>query len=282
MGVGDPIITAADDGELLEVDIGTGTVVKLYGSRDEELDTGGDLWGASVGLARWLLQNPESVRGKTVLELGSGLGLLGVAAAKAGASRVVLTDQPAQMKLLNKNIVLNEDEIKSAGCVAVECAPLMWGDDDALRDLLSGLDYTVDVVLAADVGYDWNLHSPLMSSLQSLCFPATMLDAEVATAVSQPEIQGATSVLIAEEKRWSDIYGWFRDALRETFDQDHSVATSTGSTIFEADVVSGSVAADADAEERLSERPTQSRVVETAIAPPSEQSEIILLSVSLK
>lgn len=42
-------------------------------------------WPSAVALATALLQRPELVAGKTVAELGAGLGLAGIAAAMAGA-----------------------------------------------------------------------------------------------------------------------------------------------------------------------------------------------------
>ena len=51
------------------------------------------LWQGSVALAEEVLSNPALVRGKRVLDLGTGLGLAGIAAGLAGAEEVVLTDR---------------------------------------------------------------------------------------------------------------------------------------------------------------------------------------------
>ena len=54
---------------------------------------GGTLWGSAVGLAIYIARHRRLFAGKTVLELGSGLGLCGIACAKAGRPEVcVLTD----------------------------------------------------------------------------------------------------------------------------------------------------------------------------------------------
>ena len=47
---------------------------------------------AALRLSQLLLDEPHWVRDKCVLVLGAGLGLEGLAAARVGASRVVLTD----------------------------------------------------------------------------------------------------------------------------------------------------------------------------------------------
>ena len=49
-------------------------------------------WAAGQGLAQHILANPELVRGKRVLDCGCGSGLVGIAAAKAGARSVLCCD----------------------------------------------------------------------------------------------------------------------------------------------------------------------------------------------
>src|SRR5258705_3603805 len=49
-------------------------------------------WAGGQALARYLLDNPALVTGRSVLDLGSGSGLVAIAAAKAGAARVMAAD----------------------------------------------------------------------------------------------------------------------------------------------------------------------------------------------
>jgi hypothetical protein len=99
--------------ELRAIDLGQGKSVELYvprddavadvdgdrvsrevleGFRDELYGAGDVVWPASVALARLLAHCPSLVRGKRVLEIGAGLGLVGVAAMGAGASEVCFAD----------------------------------------------------------------------------------------------------------------------------------------------------------------------------------------------
>jgi predicted nicotinamide N-methyase len=75
--------------------------IRLYtghaGSRLSQLDTGeapywAYTWAGGAVLARHLATHPEVVTGRTVLDLGSGSGLVAIAAAEAGAARVLATD----------------------------------------------------------------------------------------------------------------------------------------------------------------------------------------------
>lgn len=49
-------------------------------------------WGGGAALARHLLDHPERVRGLRVVDFGAGSGLVGIAAALAGAREVVCVD----------------------------------------------------------------------------------------------------------------------------------------------------------------------------------------------
>ena len=49
-------------------------------------------WAGGQALARWLLDNPHEVAGRTVLDFAAGSGLVGIAALKAGATSALCAD----------------------------------------------------------------------------------------------------------------------------------------------------------------------------------------------
>jgi predicted nicotinamide N-methyase len=49
-------------------------------------------WGSGQALARYVLDRPELVYGKVVVDFGAGSGVVALAAARAGAARVVAVD----------------------------------------------------------------------------------------------------------------------------------------------------------------------------------------------
>jgi predicted nicotinamide N-methyase len=74
-------------------------VVPLWRKTEEELEAAGVpppywafAWAGGQALARYVLDNPQTVRAKRVLDFGSGSGLVAVAAAKAGAASVLAAD----------------------------------------------------------------------------------------------------------------------------------------------------------------------------------------------
>lgn len=76
-------------------------------------DVGAALWPCALPMARWLVAHRAWLSGRSVLELGSGVGLCGIVAAvfAAGcpAARVVLSDfSPSTLDALTYNVKLNE------------------------------------------------------------------------------------------------------------------------------------------------------------------------------
>jgi predicted nicotinamide N-methyase len=94
-------------------------------------------WAGGQGLARHVLDHPEIVRGRDVLDFASGSGLLAIAAVKAGAKSVVAADI----------------DPFSATAVAMNAAENAVVLDHSCADLI-GRDHGWDVVLAGDVFYD--------------------------------------------------------------------------------------------------------------------------------
>lgn len=92
-------------------------------------------WGSSYVLAKLLLQLAEEylphmdLRGKSVLELGSGTGLLGLAAACLWGAHVTLTDLPTIMPNLVYNVESNRGMAAVVGGM-VGTGPLTWGNRD--------------------------------------------------------------------------------------------------------------------------------------------------------
>ena len=98
-------------------------------------------WAGGQALARYVLDNPAFVRGRSVLDVASGSGLVAIAAAKAGAASVTATDiDPNALAVIKRNTDANR--------VAVAARELNMRSGDA-----GG----ADVVLAADVFYQREL-----------------------------------------------------------------------------------------------------------------------------
>jgi hypothetical protein len=83
---------------------------------------------ASTSLAH-LLASAEDASQLRVLELGSGTGLLGLAAACIWRTHVILTDRPAIMPNLVQNIEINHSTVITLGG-SVDSGTLVWGEPE--------------------------------------------------------------------------------------------------------------------------------------------------------
>jgi predicted nicotinamide N-methyase len=119
-------------------------------------------WGSGLGLARFLLDRPQWVRGRRVIDLGCGSGVVAVAAALAGAARVVACDSdPAALQATRANAAAN-------GVTLYPCADLATAGSDH------------DVLLMADVLYDRS-NLPLLRLASAHAREILVADSRVAT-----------------------------------------------------------------------------------------------------
>lgn len=108
-------------------------------------------WAGGQALARYILDHPETVRGKRVLDFAAGSGLVGIAAMKAGASRVACADI---------------DRFAHAAIAAN--AALNGAAVDVLTADVVGSEGGWDVVLAGDIAYERDLATRVFAWLEAL------------------------------------------------------------------------------------------------------------------
>lgn len=113
-------------------------------------------WGSSYVLSRYLPRLAATSLFKifdetlgqpppTVLELGSGTGLLGVAAAAFWQTHVILSDLPNIVPNLKDNMEKNKDLIESRGG-SMSVGPLTWGgEEDEIDQELFGESFQFKV-----------------------------------------------------------------------------------------------------------------------------------------
>ncbi|WFR94976.1 class I SAM-dependent methyltransferase [Rhizobium tumorigenes] len=108
-------------------------------------------WAGGQGLARFVLDNPDVVAGKRVVDFASGSGLVAIAAAHAGAAKVLAVDiDPWAETAVRLNAAENRVDIGFSG-----------------NDIV-GLPLDADVLLAGDVFYDREFADRLVPWLSAL------------------------------------------------------------------------------------------------------------------
>ncbi|MGL4438521.1 MAG: class I SAM-dependent methyltransferase [Bosea sp. (in: a-proteobacteria)] len=108
-------------------------------------------WAGGQALARHLLDHPELVGGKRVLDFASGSGLVAIAAAKAGATQVEAADIDGYaLAAIDLNAAANDVKLK------------------VLADDQIGRDDGWSVILAGDICYERELAGRVIDWLQVL------------------------------------------------------------------------------------------------------------------
>lgn len=109
----------------------------------------GFAWAGGQAVARYLLDHPQTVAGRRVIDLGSGSGLTAIAAALAGASTVLASElDPFAFAAIGLNAAMNGVRV------------------DVTGDLLDQPATGVDVVLAADIWYEKELAARALAYCQ--------------------------------------------------------------------------------------------------------------------
>ncbi|PZO80085.1 MAG: nicotinamide N-methylase [Mesorhizobium amorphae] len=151
-------------------------------------------WAGGQGLARFVLDHPEEVKGRRVLDFASGSGLVAIAAAMAGAEQVLAADiDPFAEPALRLNAGLNG--------VAIA----FTGED------LAGTEPQADILLAGDVFYDRALAERLLPWFSALAGRGTLIlvgdpgrsyfPAERFTLLSDRQVPVSRALEDAEVKR---------------------------------------------------------------------------------
>lgn len=108
-------------------------------------------WPGGQALARYLLDHPETVRGKSVFDFGAGSGLVAIAAAKVGASTSIGNDRdPFAGTAMTMNGALNDAKITA--------------------DTSNHLDQplTAEVIVVGDMCYEREASSKMLPWLRRL------------------------------------------------------------------------------------------------------------------
>jgi predicted nicotinamide N-methyase len=113
-------------------------------------------WVGGQAVARHILDHPELVAGRTVLDFAAGCGLISLAAIRAGAKAVTAVDiDPFAQTAIALNLALNAADPNERVRMSAE---------DMVGHLLPG----VDVVLAGDVCYERPMAEAVILWLRTL------------------------------------------------------------------------------------------------------------------
>lgn len=108
-------------------------------------------WAGGQALARYMLDNAELLRGKTVLDLGSGSGLTAIAAMQAGAVSALASDiDTLSLAAIGLNAEANGVAVATSG-----------------EDQLAGPPRDADVILVGDLFYERALAEAVLAYVEA-------------------------------------------------------------------------------------------------------------------
>ncbi|MEV4639424.1 50S ribosomal protein L11 methyltransferase [Actinoplanes sp. NPDC049548] len=147
--------------ELLPVPLAPEISLHLAGSDTGLFDTAGGefrsdvpppfwafVWAGGQALARYVLDHPETVAGRHVLDVACGSGVAAIAAARAGAASVRAVDlDPAAVEAAQRNAAANDVPVQVRAADVTEAGP-------------------ADVILAGDVFYTGSVAEHMSAALR--------------------------------------------------------------------------------------------------------------------
>ncbi|XP_063328553.1 protein-lysine N-methyltransferase EEF2KMT [Pelmatolapia mariae] len=175
--------------------------------------TGLVTWEAALYLAEWALENQQVFTGRTVLELGSGAGLTGIAVCRScGPKRFIFSDFHSRvLQKLRDNVQLNGLSEQTTPAVSVEKLDWTATSEEELREI------GADVIIAADVVYDPDIAGSLAKLLS------------IVLRCSSVEV--LPQVFICSTIRNLETYGGFKQQL-ETEGVGHEVIPGPVNHVF--------------------------------------------------
>lgn len=116
-------------------------------SDPEEIPFWAELWPASIGLAKFILEHADDFREKRCLELGAGVGLAGIVAKKVGAMMLQSDYVQSALEFCRLNCRLNR----------VSASEFLMADWRSFPESAG----TFDRIIGSDILYEKTLHSAL-------------------------------------------------------------------------------------------------------------------------
>ncbi|KAI7746576.1 hypothetical protein M8C21_005730 [Ambrosia artemisiifolia] len=129
-----------------------------------------------------------------ILELGSGTGVVGIAASAILGADVTVTDLPHVLPNIEFNADVNKNVVGTRGG-GVHVAALSWGKVEEMEGV--GREY--DMVIGSDVVYHDHLYEPLIQTLKYLLLG---------------DGDGERVFLMAHLRRWKKESGFFKKAKK--------------------------------------------------------------------
>jgi len=156
-------------------------------NKDERLPYWADIWPSAVALSEYVFENQQLFKGKNILELGCGLGLVGITVTAIGGNVLFTDNDPHALTFTQVNFRRN---FKRPASVQL----LDWRDP--------GVPESYDYIIAADILYEKRWLKPVINILDKKLAPQGI------AYIADPDRTVAREVYAMIDKK-----NWYRDSM---------------------------------------------------------------------
>lgn len=150
--------------------------------KDEKMPYWAEIWPSSIALSEYVLENQEEFSDKKILELGCGLGLVGIVITSVGGE-VIFSDYDTYA------LQFTEENFKRNFNRSATVQLLDWRNPEDSQQF--------DIIVAADVIYEKRWLVPVVNVLEK-----KLSDSGTAYIANPDRIVGREIVKLIEQKTW--------------------------------------------------------------------------------
>ena len=134
----------------------------------EKCGVGGRIWKAAIAFVDMIEKYDMTFKDKTVIEIGAGTGLSGLAIGMKQPQKVVITDvDPGCVETIKLNLEINKDKVDKD---SIDVKELNFGDKEALQKIIKEYPEGFDYVIGTDIVYGTYLIPLIITALDNLAF----------------------------------------------------------------------------------------------------------------
>jgi len=120
-------------------------------NKDERLPYWADVWPSAISLSEFVIENKSKFKGKNIVELGCGLGLVGITATANGGNVLFTDNDPQALRFTQINFKRNFNRPASVQL-------LDWRNPAHSKSF--------DIIIAADILYEKRWLEPVLDILE--------------------------------------------------------------------------------------------------------------------
>ena len=134
----------------------------------EKCGVGGRIWKSAIAFSDMVKRYEMSFTDKSIIEIGAGTGLCGLATCLTTPKKVIITDiDPGCIETIKLNIELNKEQINNE---SIEVQKLHFGNEDSLNEIIQANPEGFDYIIGTDIVYGEDLIPWVIKAMNALSY----------------------------------------------------------------------------------------------------------------